>query len=44
MVSMSELAAAFVGLPFAPPLLLVILLGEVTAFYASYLRYRRRYC
>ena len=39
------LAGAFVGLPFASPLLLaLLLLGEVAVFYAFYLRHRRRYC
>ena len=45
MVFTGELAGAFVGLPFAPPMLLTLLLfGEVTVFYTFYLRHRRRYC
>ena len=39
------LVGALVGLSFASPLLLALLpLGEIVAFYAFYLRHRRRYC
>lgn len=39
------LVGALVGLSFASPLLLaLLLLGEIVVFYAFYLRYRRRYC